>query len=119
MMPKPETLAGASIPEYIEVKATDGNTVAFLSPEADGVEAWIDDEQNGTCTLEMELPLTEEVKSYQSGWQEEIAQTVSYYLSSLYIGRWLAQGFKPTGGLVGANKIRGQVQITSERGGIW
>lgn len=57
-MPKPKTVAGASIPEYIEVKATDGNTVAFLSPESDGVVAWIDDEQNGSCTIEIELPIT-------------------------------------------------------------
>ena len=57
-MPRPETISGASIPEYIEVKATDGNTVAFLSPESDGVVAWIDDEQNGSCTIEIELPIT-------------------------------------------------------------
>lgn len=63
-MPKPEILAGASIPEYIEIKATDGSTVAFLSPESDGVVAWIDDEQNGSCTIEIELPTANEKWQY-------------------------------------------------------
>ena len=53
-----------TIPEYIEIKAT-GSTVAFLSPESDGVkECWIDDEQNGSCTIEFELPLNSEKWQY-------------------------------------------------------
>ena len=64
-----------TIPEYIEVKTATGNTVAFLSPESDGVVAWIDDEQNGSCTIEIELPLSEKVVEYeqvQIGEGEEI-----------------------------------------------
>ncbi len=53
-----------AIPEYIEVKATDGSTVAFLSPESDGITAWIDDEQNGACTIEIELPTENEKWQY-------------------------------------------------------
>lgn len=53
-----------TIPEYIEIKATDGSAVAFLSPESDGVVAWIDDEQNATCTIEIELPLACEKWAY-------------------------------------------------------
>jgi hypothetical protein len=54
-----------TIPEYIEIKATDGSTVAFLSPESDGLkECWVDDEQNGACTLEFELPLACEKWQY-------------------------------------------------------
>ncbi len=66
-MPKPETISGASIPEYIEIKATDGSTVAFLSPQADGVRAdtaTINDELNGNCTLNFDLPLTSEKWQY-------------------------------------------------------
>jgi len=64
-MPKPEAISGASIPEYIEIKTATGDTVAFLSPESDSLkECWVDDEQNGTCTLEMELPLTSEKWQY-------------------------------------------------------
>ena len=65
-MPKPEAISGASIPEYIEVKATDGSTVAFLSPESDGVEAWIDDEQIGFGVQNMynHNPLLHLAKSY-------------------------------------------------------
>ncbi|MCK9326739.1 MAG: phage tail protein [Bacteroidales bacterium] len=60
-MPKPETLAGANIPEYIEIKPATGNTVAFLSPKSDDLlECWIDDEQNSTCTIELEMPLESE-----------------------------------------------------------
>jgi len=52
------------IPEYIEIKTATGDTVAFLSPESDGLkECWIDDEQNGTCTLEIELPLNLKTQS--------------------------------------------------------
>ncbi len=53
-----------TIPEYIEVKTATGNTVAFLSPESDGVVAWIDDEQNGSCTIEIELPTANEKWQY-------------------------------------------------------
>lgn len=47
------------IPEYIEIKdpATD-KPVAFLSPDGDGLkECWIDNELNGECKLDFELPL--------------------------------------------------------------
>ena len=61
----PKTITGASIPEYIEIKMATGDTVAFLSPESDGLkECWIDDEQNGTCTIEFELPLNSEKWQY-------------------------------------------------------
>ncbi len=49
------------IPEYIEVKTAAGQTVAFLSPDSDGLrECWIDIELNGLCTLTFELPMTSE-----------------------------------------------------------
>lgn len=98
-----------TIPEYIEIKATDGSTVAFLSPESDGVEAWIDDEQNGICTLEMELPLNEEIRSYQTGvqWQTEIAQTIGGDSDTLGMPHKLvAQGFTATNNMDGAVKVR-------------
>lgn len=75
-MPKPETVTGASIPEYIEIKTATGDTVAFLSPRSDGIdECWISDEQNGTCTLEFQLPiacdkwqyLTDQCRIYAGG----------------------------------------------------
>jgi hypothetical protein len=50
------------------------------------------------------------------GWQMEIEQTIVYYQAILYAGRWLAQGFKPIGGLIGAGKIRAQVRSYSKGG---
>jgi len=48
----------ATPPQFIEVRDIEGNTVALLSPKSDGLKnCWIDDEQNGSCTLEFELPL--------------------------------------------------------------
>lgn len=46
------------IPEYIEIKTADGQQVAVLSPEADGLkDAEIDIELNGQCTLSFLLPI--------------------------------------------------------------
>jgi len=54
----PATPKRLSVPQFIEVRDIEGNTVALLSPESDGLKnCWIDDEQNGSCTLEFELPL--------------------------------------------------------------
>ena len=54
-----------TIPEYIEIKTAAGSPVAFLSPKSDGLkECWIDDEQNSTCTIELELPLSSEKWQY-------------------------------------------------------
>lgn len=59
-IPRPEILKGASPPSYIEIiNPANGGTVALLSPESDGLtECWITDEQNNSCTLEFQLPLT-------------------------------------------------------------
>ena len=54
----PATPKRLSVPQFIEVRDIEGNTVALLSPKSDGLKnCWIDDEQNGSCTLEFELPL--------------------------------------------------------------
>jgi hypothetical protein len=46
------------IPEYIEIRNATGQTVAYLSPDADGLkEVWIDQRLNGECTLSFQLPL--------------------------------------------------------------
>lgn len=49
------------IPEYIEIRnPATGKPVAFLSPESDGLNtdtATIDNELNGPCVLEFELPV--------------------------------------------------------------
>ena len=50
------------------------------------------------------------------GWQMEIEQAIVYYQASLYAGRWLAQGFKPIDGLIGAGKIRAQVMSYGKDG---
>ncbi|TLN00210.1 hypothetical protein FDZ73_20125, partial [bacterium] len=47
------------IPEHIEIKTSGGSRVAYLSPQADKLRnCFIENEQNGPCTLTFELPLT-------------------------------------------------------------
>ena len=47
-----------TIPEYITVKDATGNTVAFLSPQADKLsECWIDQRLNEETTLQFRLPM--------------------------------------------------------------
>lgn len=53
-----------TIPEYIEVKTATGSTVAFLSPDPDGIKSWIDNELNGSCKLDIELPMACEKWAY-------------------------------------------------------
>ncbi len=49
------------IPDYIEVRNAIGQTVGYLSPEADGAKnAWIDQQLNAECILEFSLPLISE-----------------------------------------------------------
>lgn len=50
---------------------------------------------------------TEYVSS--ESWQPEIEQLTTYSQSNINSGRWYAQGFKPAGSLIGANKIRFQL----------
>ena len=54
-----------SVPQFIEVKDIDGNTVALLSPKSDGLdECWIEQELNGISRLEFTLALTSEKWAY-------------------------------------------------------
>jgi len=47
-----------TIPEYITVKDATGNSVAFLSPQADKLsECWIDQRLNEETTLQFRLPM--------------------------------------------------------------
>lgn len=47
-----------TVPEYIEIHNATGQTIAYLSPNADGLkEVWIDQRLNGECTLSFQLPL--------------------------------------------------------------
>lgn len=49
------------IPKYIEVKAADGKTSAFLSPKADGLkDVYVDCRLNGESTLEFQIPANSE-----------------------------------------------------------
>jgi hypothetical protein len=49
------------IPKYIEIKNSDGKTVAYLSPTADGLkDVYPDARLNGESTLEFLLPATSE-----------------------------------------------------------
>lgn len=53
--------------KYIEIRNEENKTVAFLSPQADGVRAdtaTIDNELNGNCQLNFELPLTSDKWQY-------------------------------------------------------
>lgn len=48
-----------SVPQFIEIRDIEGNTVALLSPESDGLkECWIDQELNGTSRLDFSLALS-------------------------------------------------------------
>jgi len=48
-----------SIPDHIEIKDSDDNLIALLSPESDGLkDCWIDRELNGVHKLEFNLPIT-------------------------------------------------------------
>ena len=53
--------------KYIEIRNEENKTVAFLSPQADGVRAdtaTINDGLNGNCTLSFDLPLTSDKWQY-------------------------------------------------------
>ncbi len=53
------------ISNYLEIKTADGDTVAFLSPGSDDLkECWINEDLNGACTIEFEMPLTSDKWQY-------------------------------------------------------
>lgn len=53
------------IPEYIELKTSGGSRVAYISPQADKLRnCFIENEQNGSCVLTFELPVTSKKWTY-------------------------------------------------------
>ncbi|MCK9324485.1 MAG: phage tail protein [Bacteroidales bacterium] len=50
--------------DYIEVKTLAGDLVAYLTPAADAISAYIDNELNGPCTLTFDLPRTSDKWTY-------------------------------------------------------
>lgn len=48
----------AQVNKRIEIKDKTGSLLTVLKPEPDGVQAWVDCTLNGECTLELELPAT-------------------------------------------------------------
>ncbi|MFZ3171976.1 MAG: phage tail protein [Carboxydocellales bacterium] len=65
----------ATIPEHIEIRNLAGKPVAFLSPKADKLKnPWLDNQQNGPCTLTFELPTKSKKWAYLTDAYRIIAE---------------------------------------------